>query len=110
VAVEVWLGTHSWLGIITAVPWNISHSFESFVVPFKSKKKRREGLNLIWQTVMWSLWLARNSLIFEGKKLKVCDIVDAIKHRSLQWFIASKYVGVCMLYEWEKLPLVCLLR
>jgi hypothetical protein len=63
VAVEVWLGTHSWLGIITAVPWNISHSFESFVVPFKSKK-RREGLNLIWQTVMWSLWLARNSLIF----------------------------------------------
>jgi hypothetical protein len=40
VAVEVWLGTHSWLGIITAVPWNISHSFESFVVPFKSKKKK----------------------------------------------------------------------
>ncbi|MCI41265.1 hypothetical protein A2U01_0062498, partial [Trifolium medium] len=58
---------------------------------------------------MWSLWLARNSLIFEGHKLKVCDIVDAIKQRSLQWFIASRYGGVCLGYEWEKFPLACLL-
>ncbi|PNX55450.1 hypothetical protein L195_g043138, partial [Trifolium pratense] len=97
------------LGITTAVPGNISFSFQSFAAPFKSKK-RLEGLNLIWQSVMWSLWLARNSLIFQGVKLKTCEIVDAIKHRSLHWFVASRYGGVCVLYEWEKLPLICLLR
>jgi hypothetical protein len=81
VAVEVWGEIYSWLGISTAVPGNISLSFQSFAVPFKSNK-RLEGLNLIWQLVMWSLWLARNSLIFKGEKLKTCEIVDAIKHRS----------------------------
>jgi hypothetical protein len=65
---------------------------------------------LIWQTVTWSLWKARNSLIFEGKKFKVYEIVDAIKHRSLEWFIARKHVSVCIPYEWEKFPLDCLLK
>ncbi|MCI03348.1 hypothetical protein A2U01_0024385, partial [Trifolium medium] len=51
----------------------------------------------------------RNSLIFQGVKLKTCEIVDAIKYRSLHWFVASRYGGACVLYEWEKLPLNCLL-
>jgi hypothetical protein len=109
VAVEVWRAIHSWLGLTTAVPGNLALSFESFGFPFKCKK-RKKGMNLIWQTVTWSLWIARNNFIFEGKKLKVYEIVDAIKHRSLDWFIASKFAGVCLLYEWEKFPLECLLR
>jgi hypothetical protein len=98
VAVKVWSAIHSWLGLITAVPGNLTLSFESFGFPFKCKK-RRKGFNLIWQTVNWSLWLARNTFIFEGKTLKVYEIVDAIKHRSLDWFIASKFAGVCLFYE-----------
>ncbi|GAU10661.1 hypothetical protein TSUD_426190 [Trifolium subterraneum] len=69
-----------------------------------------EGINLIWQAAMWSLWLARNSLIFKGVKLKTCEIVDAIKRRSFQWFVAARFGGVCVMYEWEKFPLMCLLR
>ncbi|GAU35005.1 hypothetical protein TSUD_103280 [Trifolium subterraneum] len=38
VAVEVWGEIHSWLGITTAVPGSVSLSFQSFAVPFKSKK------------------------------------------------------------------------
>ncbi|PNX63158.1 pantothenate synthetase, partial [Trifolium pratense] len=92
VAVDVWLKIHSWLRISTAVPGNISLSFQSFAAQFKSKK-RVEGLNLLWQSVMWSLWIASNSLIFQGERLKTCEIVDAIKHRSLQWFNASRSGG-----------------
>jgi hypothetical protein len=109
IAVEVWAAVHSWLGVCTAAPGNTRQSFESFGFPFKCKKTAK-GINLIWQAVIWSLWLARNSTIFEGKLPKVYDIVEAIKHRSLEWFIASKYAGVCLFYEWEKLPLLCILR
>jgi hypothetical protein len=59
---------------------------------------------------MWSLWIVRNSIIFEGKTPKAYEIVEAIKHKSLEWFIARKYVGVCLSYEWEKFPLFCQLR
>jgi hypothetical protein len=109
VAVEVWAAIYSWLGIITVVPGSLLLSFESFGFPFKCKK-RAKGLIMIWQTAMWSLWKARNSYIFEGKKLKVYEIVDAIKHRSLDWLIAKKFAGVCISYEWAKFPLDCLLR
>jgi hypothetical protein len=100
VAVEVWIAIYAWIGLSTVVPGNVSLSFEAFGFPFKCKR-RRKGLNLIWQTVTWSLWLARNTLIFDGKTLKVYDIVDAIKRRSLEWFIARKFPGVVLYYEWE---------
>jgi hypothetical protein len=59
VAVEVWTMVMAWLGFVTAVPGNVIQSFEFFGVPFKTKL-RIKGFNLIWHTVVWSLWLARN--------------------------------------------------
>jgi hypothetical protein len=47
----------------TVVPGNIVQSFETFGYPFKCKKKSK-GLILIWQTVIWCIWKARNSIIF----------------------------------------------
>jgi hypothetical protein len=91
------------------VPGNAIQSFESFGVPFRNKL-RIKGLNLIWQTVVWSIWLARNSLIFEGVKMAGHQIVDAIKHMSFLWFIARKQGVVYLSLEWEKLPLDCIKR
>jgi hypothetical protein len=109
VAVDVWTAINAWLGVSTAVPCNLSLSFQSFGFPFKCKV-RTKGINLIWQTVLWSIWLARNSLIFDGVRLHVTDIVEAIKYRSLKWFLARKVGVVHLSYEWEKYPLECLLR
>jgi hypothetical protein len=109
VAVEVWTAINAWLGVSTVVSGNLSHSFQSFGFPFKCKS-RVKGLNLIWQTVLWSLRLARNSLIFYGTKVQGPDIVEAIKYRSLKWFLARKIGVVHLSYEWEKHPLECLMR
>jgi hypothetical protein len=109
VAVAVWSAIHSWLGLFTAVPGNVSLSFQAFGFPLKTKKCAK-GFMLIWQTVAWSLWKARNSLIFYGKKVEINEIVDAIKYRSLEWFRARKHASVCIPYEGEKFPLLCLSR
>jgi hypothetical protein len=108
-AMEVWIAINAWLGVTTVVPGNLLHSFESFGFPFRCKKLAK-GLSLIWQTVVWSLWRARNGFIFDGSKLKANEIVDAIKHMSLQWFIAKKHGCVHMSNEWEKFPIDCLNR
>jgi hypothetical protein len=109
VAVAVWTAIHAWLGLSTAVPGNVSLSFQAFGFPLKTKKCAK-GFMLIWQTVAWSLWKARNSLIFYGKKVEINEIVDAIKYRSLEWFRARKHASVCIPYEGEKFPLLCLSR
>jgi hypothetical protein len=69
IAVEVWTAVLAWLGLVSVVPGNAFQSFESFGVPFRNKL-RIKGLNLLWQTVVWSIWLARNALIFEGVKME----------------------------------------
>lgn len=108
-AVEVWIAINAWLGVTTVVPGNLLHSFESFGLPFRCKKLAK-GLILIWQTVVWSLWRVRNGFIFDELKLKVNEIVEAIKHRSLQWFLAKKHDCVHLSYKWEKFPIDCLNR
>jgi hypothetical protein len=65
---------------------------------FFFEQQNMKGLMLIWQTVTWSLWKATNSLIFEGKKVGINEIVDAIKYRSLDWFRARKHASVCLSY------------
>jgi hypothetical protein len=109
VAVEVWIAIYSWLGLHTAVPGIVCLSIQTFGFPFNCKK-RAKGLMLIWQTVTWCLWKARNASIFEGKKVEINEIVDAIKFRSLDWFRVRKHDSVCIPYEWEKFPLLCLCR
>jgi hypothetical protein len=108
-SVAVWSAIHSWLGLFTAVPGNVSLSFQAFGFPLNTKKSAK-GFMLIWQSVSWSLWKARNLLIFEGKKVENIEIVDAIKYRSLEWFRVRKHASVCISYEWEKFPLLCLSR
>jgi hypothetical protein len=73
-------------------------------------KKRLKGLNMIWQAITWRLWMARNARIFHNNEATVCEIVEAIKYTSLQWFIASRYAGVCIAYEWQAYPFDCLIR
>jgi hypothetical protein len=57
---------------------DVTHSFDTFGFPFKCRKHKKE-LNMIWKTVAWSLWIARNARIFDGKETPVGEIVEGIK-------------------------------
>jgi hypothetical protein len=47
------------------MPPNLMSLFDCFVAATKNKKTRKEFL-LIWHTVVWSLWGARNNCIFNN--------------------------------------------
>ncbi|GAU46901.1 hypothetical protein TSUD_296800 [Trifolium subterraneum] len=88
VALEVWAEIYKWIGIQSVHSSDLCSSFESFGFPFNICKKRRKGLCLIWHTVIWSLWKARNACIFDGKELSIHHLVETNKHVSLKWLIA----------------------
>jgi hypothetical protein len=108
-ALSVWSEIGKWFGLQLAHPLDLCSSFESFCFPFNCKK-RRKGLYMIWQAVVWSLWKARNARIFEEKVVAPHDLVEEIKHMSFRWFLAKTNPYVCCEYEWVKYPLECLLR
>jgi hypothetical protein len=48
-------------------------------------KRLRRGAWLIWHTVVWVVWKARNNRIFNNKIIGVEEMVDQIKAMSWQW-------------------------
>lgn len=41
--------------------------------------------NLVIVAALWTLWLARNELTFEGKQISVNKMLHLLKLRSFQW-------------------------
>jgi hypothetical protein len=50
--------------------------------------KERIGIKttLVWIATVWSLWVARNKFLFEGKSPCLHDIVFNVKFLSWSWF------------------------
>ncbi|MCI81480.1 hypothetical protein A2U01_0102754, partial [Trifolium medium] len=42
-------------------------------------KKRKQGLLMIWNSVVWALWRQRNKIIFENGNGDLSGVVDEIK-------------------------------
>jgi hypothetical protein len=106
-AIRVWERITSWLRLVFSLP----HSCVSFVNYFAAasgNKKVRQGLVLIWNSVIWMLWRHRNCIIFENGIRDVAKVVEDIKVSSWKWWIGRANVPSCLLYEWMQEPRVCI--
>jgi hypothetical protein len=74
----VWYDIFKWLGVVIIMPPNVMSLFDCFVAAAKNKKSRK-GFLLIWHTVVWSLWGARNNRIFNNTAKEDKEIVEEIK-------------------------------
>jgi hypothetical protein len=83
VAHLVWYEIFKWLGVVIVMPPNIFLLFYCFSEAAKSKMVRK-GFRLVWHTVIWSLWRARNNVIFNRKIEEPIGIVEEVKVLSLE--------------------------
>lgn len=67
---------------------------------FLRGKRFRIVRHIIWRTVVRSLWLARNKVIFQGGPMDLIHVLAQIKMTSWGWFIYIGMVGI----------LICLFR
>jgi hypothetical protein len=64
-------------------------------------KKFRRGFRLVWHTVVWFLWRARNNVIFNGVVMEPKEIVEDIKVLSWRWSVnCLKITPFFYFYEW----------
>ncbi|GAU29053.1 hypothetical protein TSUD_278100 [Trifolium subterraneum] len=65
VAHSVWYEISKWLGVVIVMPSNLFHLFDYFSAAAFSKKSRK-CFRLVWHSVLWSIWKARNNKVFNG--------------------------------------------
>ncbi|XP_058725679.1 uncharacterized protein LOC131596973 [Vicia villosa] len=69
--------------------------------------KMREKINTIWIATMWSLWLMRNTMVFDKVPFSFEAVCTNVMSLSWSWLDRFKPLSSSSFYEWYKLPLAC---
>lgn len=63
--------------------------------------RRKEGL--VWAAVVWSIWITRNDIIFNGGNYVVDDIIWSIKFLVWKWLVIGKIMFTkCNFYNFRR--------
>jgi hypothetical protein len=105
----VWYEVCRWLGVLIVMPPDIMTLFDCFNGVVRNKKVRK-GFLLVWHTVIWSLWRARNDVIFNGITKEPLEVVEEIKVLSWKWSMDRLKISPYLFYEWCWNPGDCFKR
>jgi hypothetical protein len=97
--IRVWYEVCRWLGVVIVMPPDIMTLFDCFSGVIRNKKVKK-GFLLVWHTVIWSLWRARNNAIFNGILKEPLEVVEEIKVLSWNWSMDCLKISPCLFYEW----------
>jgi mannosylglycoprotein endo-beta-mannosidase len=106
---RVWYEVFKWLGLVIVMPPSIMVLFASISDDAKNKRIRR-GFRLVWHSVVWSLWRARNNAIFNNIIKEPLEIVEEVKVLSWRWSVDCLKISPCLFYEWTWDPGDCMGR
>ncbi|KAL5179182.1 hypothetical protein HKD37_01G000537 [Glycine soja] len=85
----IWNVVFDWLGIFTIILADIVQLYQQMGFYKKGAKVKRMKF-LFWHVTSWSLWNARNSIIFRDGTLDAASIIARIKMLSWQWLLGKK--------------------
>jgi hypothetical protein len=107
-AYGVWLSVYGWLGFDGAYAMNGVDHFLQHGSLFGGKKWKKIK-HLVWLATVWSLWISRNKVIFEGKDVSKNDVLSNVKLLSWSWFIYRAGLKLdCSYSEWCSRPAICM--
>ncbi|XP_058749655.1 uncharacterized protein LOC131622635 [Vicia villosa] len=104
---KVWEWVFFWIGDIRHLTLE---DFKVFMLVQEKVKKGndREKLNFIWISLIWSVWLMRNSIIFEHVQFNFEVVVYNVLFFSWSWLARlSEAFSFSSYYDWYKLPMSC---
>ncbi|XP_058757293.1 uncharacterized protein LOC131630531 [Vicia villosa] len=102
---EVWSRVAMWAGFVNRVEGNIGQHFLVWADFFKKKKVRSGNEGIVWLAVWWTVWRARNEIVFNDEKISVSDLIWDIKILAWKWsFIRNISYTKCNFYEFAKDP------
>nr|KYP39156.1 hypothetical protein KK1_039554 [Cajanus cajan] len=87
-AFNTWLAVANWLEVTVVLP-NSLISLYLYWTNLGIYKKRSQCFQVVWVSVIWSLWLHRNVIIFQQGVMDCKEVLDSIKLRSWKWITSS---------------------
>ena len=92
-----------WLVIANCTKMPVPNSFES-LLPFWKKKKSFDAVNLISAATLWSLWLFRNEIVFQGRRWRsIKCVLEMVGRHIYQWKIMCVKSQAVLLLQCLKL-------
>nr|KYP53060.1 hypothetical protein KK1_025062 [Cajanus cajan] len=107
-AYHVWMLSLEWCGFTSVLLNSFIAHFDQFLGLPLCPSKMRYRWAVIWLTVIWSIWLARNALIFSDKVLSTLDVLELVKLRTWKWLKARDNSFSYSFSSWAESPAVCL--
>ena len=104
---SVWASCFKWLGISSVFPKSGFDHFSQHTFLMLSKEQDL-GFKTIWLSVVWSIWLHRNGVIFHGVQLDLGFVPEHIQVRSWCWLSAKVSGFNHSIFEWVTNVLLCL--
>ncbi|GLT51251.1 hypothetical protein SLA2020_246720 [Shorea laevis] len=108
VARWLWQACASWWGTNFTLHrdcWTIFQHFGTWT----TKPHISEGWDCIWNTVIWTIWMARNGKVFHDSKVNISKLFELIQLISFAWIKARKVRCYFSLSDWMIDPTSCLL-
>ncbi|XP_057418519.1 uncharacterized protein LOC130712718 [Lotus japonicus] len=104
----VWYACFAWLGVFSAVAASPRDQMLQFPF-FGINKNQKAGEIAIWMALVWSIWLTRNKVIFQGGAFDPNQILELAQLRAWQWLRAKVDGFMYSWFEWKENPGVCIL-
>nr|KYP71159.1 Putative ribonuclease H protein At1g65750 family [Cajanus cajan] len=106
-AFNIWLSVANWLEVEVVLPNSLT-SLYLYWTNLGIYKKSKQCFKVVWVSVIWSLWLHRNGIIFQQGVMDCKEVLDNIKMRSWKW-IKSSVPGCSFSYSnWYFSPRLCI--
>lgn len=99
----IWSKLMEWLDINIIIPPNLFIMWNCWNGAVHNKKIRK-GVRLIWHAAIWSIWKARNDIIFNNAVLDFEALLESIKVLWWRWCLGRLDVLSCLFYEWSWNP------
>ncbi|GKU91159.1 hypothetical protein SLEP1_g5069 [Rubroshorea leprosula] len=85
----LWKACSRWWGTTVALKEDCCNTFVHFGNEIKDPHIA-EGWDCIWNSVIWTIWMARNCKIFQDSEIHMGQLLDLIQLRSFAWIKAKK--------------------
>ncbi|GKV48768.1 hypothetical protein SLEP1_g55562 [Rubroshorea leprosula] len=103
----LWKACAKWWGINVTLQEECWNTFQNFERELK-EASLRDGWDCIWNALVWTVWLARNQKIFQGKKIDAGKLFELIQMRSFFWVKSKNDRYAFNLVNWIMNPVACL--
>jgi len=105
---DIWMEYLRWCGIDSALSQDGKAHIQQFAGLLRGDNKLISRWNVIWFAVVWTVWLARNSILFDGFPFDSALILDLIKLRAWKW-LKSRHRGFSYpFHNWLQHPVQCI--